>query len=283
MSSSTSKIDLHCHTTASDGIKSPTDLIEYAKSVGISTIAITDHDTISGIDEALKAGKRYNVQVIPGIEFSIDYHQGSFHLLGLFIDHTYKPLIEKVEYLAKCRETRSERIVDDLIKHNITISNKEIQKEANGGSIGRPHIARVLIKQGYAKDMKEVFSNFLIKGKPGYIKKEKIQLADAFSLIEKAGGISILAHPISLEYSDSNEFDLFLNKLIKLVLNGIEVYASMHCEKDIEIYSQFTKKYDLLMTGGSDFHGDKGETLGYYCENKLIPATLQNPLKNFFR
>jgi predicted metal-dependent phosphoesterase TrpH len=180
------KIDLHCHTTASDGIKTPSELIDFAAANGVSVLAITDHDTINGLEEALNhtAGKDFTL--IPGIEFSIAYQGGSFHLVGLYVDHNYTPIITKTRHLQEVRDNRIYRIIDDLETHGIFIPVEEVQDESNGGAMGRPHVARVLVKHGYANTINEVFRKYLVKGKPGYVPKERIALDEAISLIKGA-------------------------------------------------------------------------------------------------
>jgi len=271
------KIDLHCHTTASDGLLTPTELIHLAVENELSYCAITDHDTVDGLEEAIRESEDINeFTFIPGIEFSVQYPHGSFHLVGLGIDHTNEQMIETIINLKEKRETRVIRIVKDLENHNINISLDEVYIESNGAALGRPHVARVLLKNGYGNTLSEIFENFMIKGKPGFIKKEKISLEKAIELIILAKGIPIIAHPISLNFHNWNDFENLLQDCIKLGIQGIEVYAHMHTDEEVNVFKKIANKYNMLISGGSDFHGDKNETIGYYGEDKIIPFDIIN-------
>jgi hypothetical protein len=273
-------IDLHCHTTASDGIKTPTELIDFAIGKNVEILAITDHDTVSGLEEAVNYASDKEFVLIPGIEFSIDYQGGSFHLVGLYVDHQYTPLIEKTLHLQDVRDKRIYRIIDDLEKHGIEIPVEDVQLESAGGAIGRPHVARVLVKHGFANNINEVFKKYLVKGKPGYVKKERIKLEEAVSLIKGAGGISIIAHPVSLNYRNIAEFETILRTFIDAGVEGIEAYSSMHKTSEINDFLELAAKYNLLVSGGSDYHGDKDEKIGYYLPSKPIPYEIYDRIKS---
>jgi predicted metal-dependent phosphoesterase TrpH len=274
-------IDLHCHTTASDGIKTPTELIDYAISRNVKVLAITDHDTISGLKEGVDYALKKRFNLIPGIEFSIDYQGGSFHLVGLYINHNYAPLIEKTTYLHKVRDNRVFRIIDDLKVHGIDIPLEDVLQESTGSAIGRPHVARALVKHGYAASINEIFKKFLVKGKPGYVKKERIKLEDAVSLIKGAGGISIVAHPVSLNCKSLPDFENTIKGFIEKGVEGLEVYSSMHKSSDITDFLDIADKYNLIISGGSDFHGDKDEKIGYYFPTKPIPYNIYDKIEYF--
>lgn len=267
-------IDLHCHTTASDGIKSPSELIDFAIFEGVEAIAITDHDTVAGVGEALVYATTKAFKVVSGIEFSVDYPGGSFHLLGLNLDYTYKPLLTKLAYLQDVRDSRIFRIIDDLALNGIEIPVDEVMEESQGGTMGRPHVARVLVKHGFAPTINDVFKRFLVKGKPGYIKKEKISLPEAIDLINGAGGQSVIAHPVSLGYKNYEEFDAILKKFVDQGVTGIEAFSSMHTNKDVDEILRLAVKFGLHVSGGSDYHGDKDEKIGYYMPSKPIPYDL---------
>jgi len=271
------KIDLHCHTTASDGLLTPTELIDLAFKNELSYCAITDHDTVDGLEEAiLKSEEIDGFTFIPGIEFSVKYPNGTFHLVGLDIDHTNEQMIETIIDLKEKRETRVIRIVKDLEKHDINISLDEVYEESNGAALGRPHVARVLLKKGYGNTFSDIFENFMIKGKPGFIKKEKISLEKAIELIILSRGIPIIAHPISLNFQKWPDFENILKECIKLGIQGIEVYAHMHTQEEVDMFKIIANKYNLLISGGSDFHGDKNEVIGYYGDDKIIPYGIIN-------
>ncbi len=271
-------IDLHTHTTASDGIYSPIDLVEHAIEVGCRILAIADHDTVGGLDEALAYASGKNIVLIPAIEFSIDYERGSFHLLGMNINHKDDMLHEVFDDLQERRSIRVTRIVDDLKRHGVVIREEEIIAESGGESIGRPHVARVLVRHGYARSTEEVFKKFLVPGKPGYVKKEKINLEQAISIIHHAKGKAIVAHPVSLNINSFREFEEEILRFRSLGVEGIEAYASMHDESHVKRFVGLASKHSLIISGGSDFHGDKHERLGYYGTIHPIPWQIWEPL-----
>lgn len=273
-------IDLHCHTTASDGIRTPSDLIDFAIERNVGVLAVTDHDTVSGLEEAVKYASDKDLTLIPGIEFSIDYQGGSFHLVGLYVDYSYSPLIEKTLHLQTVRDKRIYRIIEDLEKYGIEIPVEDVLQESAGGAIGRPHVARVLVKHGYANNINEVFKKYLVKGKPGYVKKERIRIEDAISLVKGAGGISIIAHPVSLNYRNMTEFENILKGFVEAGVDGIEVYSSMHKPSEISDFLDLAVKYNLIISGGSDYHGDKDEKIGYYLPSKPIPYEIYDRIKS---
>lgn len=275
------RIDLHTHTSASDGIYSPVDLIDLAIRDGLLALAITDHDCIDGLSQAVQYAKKKEFKLIPGIEFSVEYSKGSLHIVGLYIDYNNAELIETTENLKKLRASRADKIIEELEKCNIHIPLDEVLALANGAPLGKPHFARIMIKYGYANSLKEVFRNYLVDGKPGDIPKKKISPDDAIKLIKRSGGISIIAHPISLEFGSFEEFELILQGLIHSGLQGIEVYAAMHSSEQADGFLKIADKYRLLVTGGSDFHGDRNEVLGTYADGKIIPVEILKQLENY--
>jgi len=215
------------------------------------------------------------------VEFSIEYDTGSFHLIGLNLDYTHRGLRDTVKRLAEYRDTRASRIIDDLKDHGIDIPLDEVMAEAGGGAIGRPHIARVMVNRGYGATVRDIFKSYLVKGKPGYIKKVRIEFNEAVSIIKKSGGIPVIAHPVSLECTDMDEFEFLLKGFIDAGVEGMEVYASMHTPEMAERYRVLAVKYRMLMTGGSDFHGDKDETIGNYQKECPIPYELYPRLEDY--
>jgi predicted metal-dependent phosphoesterase TrpH len=269
-----SKVDFHIHTTASDGIMSPLELVDHAILNEVRFMAITDHDTVSGIDSALKYSASKSVKIIPGIEFSIKWKPGRLHIVGLNIDHNNDRLNQELEILEVFRKQRATKIIQELQKHGISIEYEEVLSEAKGDSIGKPHIARVLIKNGYAESMEEVFLKFLDKGLLGHVKKQKISMKKAIKLIRGAGGIPIVAHPATLGIDQKKEFKLFVEEFISLGGMGIEVYAYMHSDEQVQMYLEIANSKKMFISGGSDFHGDKDDIIGYYGKERLIPYSL---------
>jgi predicted metal-dependent phosphoesterase TrpH len=278
------KIDLHTHSSASDGIKSPAELAEFAVSKGLSALALTDHDTIDGINEAEKAAAGHGLDFIPGIEFSVDYPGGSFHLLGYYIDRNNEDLKKELKWITDMRDKRAGLIVEDLNANGFKITLDQIIAEAGSASaIGRPHIARILLKNGYGTDLNDIFKNFLVKGKPGYVKKNKISPARAFELIKLSGAVAVVAHPGSLGFEKPEQFESFINEMKKNGLAGIECYSGAHTFDQINYYLDVAQNHGMLVTGGSDFHGDKNEAIGYYSEGNAIPYELFESLSDYYK
>jgi 3',5'-nucleoside bisphosphate phosphatase len=275
------KIDLHVHTKASDGTYTPKEIIDYAICNNISSLAITDHDTVAGLPEAMEYAKRIGFDLVPGIEFGLDYHAGSFHLIGLFVDFYNSALIEATERLKQSRMIRVVKIVELLKCEGCDIHLEEIEEEAMGAAVGKPHIARVMIKKGYAEDMTYIFKNYMIKGKPGYVKRDRISLNEAVSVIKNSGGIPIIAHPISLNIRSFDDFEYKLDEFIESGVLGIEVFSSMHTMNEVSGFLRIANKKSILISGGSDFHGDKAKEIGVYTDGNFIPGYILDEIKMF--
>ena len=246
-------IDLHVHTTASDGTMSPKQIVSYAKQKGLIAIGITDHDTISGIEEAQKEGKLLGIEVIPGIEISTEFN-GEMHLLGYYIKETFQ-LIKKLNGIRDKREIRNVKIISKLNERGIDVSLEEVKEIAKGESIGRPHIAMVLMQKGYVDSVRTAFDKYLGKGKIAYVDREKVSPEEGIKIILEAGGLPVLAHPKYLNLSGA-ELDILLVKLKEYGLVGIEAYYSMNTKNETGIYLRVAIKHGLAVTGGTDFHGN---------------------------
>ena len=251
-------IDLHLHTTCSDGSLKPKELVDKVSTLGIKAIAITDHDEICGCAEAVEYAKGKNITVIPGVELSIDYPlQGKnhLHLLGLFIDVHNELLNNALERLRAARRSRAKRIVEKLKQIGYDLTYEELSKSAGDGSIGRPHVAALLRQKGIVKQEAEAFRYFLGRGGPAYVPKEKMDLNSAIEVIHKAKGLAMLAHPISLGYKT---YELLGKEILKwqgLGLDGIEAYYSRHDRYLTDWLLAFARQHGLAVSGGSDFHG----------------------------
>ncbi|MBP8083067.1 MAG: PHP domain-containing protein [Spirochaetes bacterium] len=265
-------IDLHVHTTASDGIYSPEEIVRRAGEAGLNLIAITDHDSVDGVEAAEKAAVESGVRVVGGCELSIEFDGGDFHLLGYNIS-VNDEMCGILSGIKRCRSERIYKMIEDIADSGVDISISDLDGFAESSSPGKPLVARALIKKGYASDIKDAFTKFMCAGKPGFVPKKKILPEDGFRLIRESGGFSSLAHPSSLNIDD-DLFELYLKKLIKLGLNGIEGYSAIASEKQSELYLKLASKYDLIITGGSDYHGDHRENLGYYKPGKPVPDDL---------
>lgn len=277
-------IDLHTHTTASDGSLTPAQLVRYASQKGVTVIAITDHDTIDGNAEAMAEGKREGVTVVPGVEISVDYSPGSMHMLGFFIDFNNNALGGKLKQLQDSRADRNPRIIEKLNQLGIHITYQEVIDISGGGQVGRPHIAQVLLQKGYTRSIQEAFDRYLGKGAPAYFDKFRLEPARAIEMIAEAGGVPVLAHPFTLNCSHAEELERLVKNLIPLGLAGIEVYYSEHAPHQISVYESIAKRHHLLMTGGSDFHGVnvEGIDLGKGRGGLNIPFELYERLKTYW-
>lgn len=274
-------IDMHTHSTASDGSMSPAELIRHAKEVGLAAIALTDHDTIDGIEEALEEGKKLGVEVIPGIEISADY-KPEMHILGYFPDAKgYSDIRRALEIIKNGREARNIKIINRLNELGIDITLEEVKSVALGDITGRPHIAKVLVMKGFVKSIDHAFDKYLSKDGLAYFKRFELKPPDGINVIRNAGGLPVLAHPVFLRLK-YNEMDALLGELKSYGLAGIEAYYSEHSKEDTGNFLRLAIKHDLLVTGGSDFHGNfKPNILLAKGRGKLeVPYELLEKLRN---
>lgn len=274
-------VDLHLHTTASDGIKSPSEMVNYAKSKGLRAISITDHDTIDGLEEGLAEGERIGFEVIPGVEISAEHSPGSMHLLGYFIDINDPPLNAKLKYLQKARAERNPRMIEKLNQIGVKITYEEVVKASGGGQVGRPHFAQVLVEKGYVRNFQEAFDRFLKKGGPAYVDKIRFTPMEAIRFIIEAKGVAVLAHPNTLGFNGQAELEALVVNLGKAGLKGIEVYYPEHTPSDILQYRGLAEKYGLVITGGTDYHGidREGLEVGVGKGEMRLPYSMVEALK----
>lgn len=270
------KIDLHVHTTASDGRFTPLEVVKLASAKGIAYLAITDHDTIDGLDEASRACEKYKVHFFPGLELSTRYEEREIHILGYNIDWTSPSLLAKLKQLQESRKTRITQMVQNLAKIGININIEDVKKKFTGKSIGRPHIALVLKEQGIVRSIDEGIKNYLSPGCPAYIPRYRISPFEAIELIKEAHGIPVLAHP-GLECPTE-----LIPALISLGLQGIEIFHPKHSSAQKKFYLDFAAAYRLLLTGGSDFHGHEEKDLVNFGTMPVPIASVQR-LKSFAR
>ncbi|HDD35708.1 MAG TPA: PHP domain-containing protein [Candidatus Desulfofervidus auxilii] len=273
-------IDLHTHSTASDGSYSPEDLVLLAKAVELKAVALTDHDTVEGLDVFIETGRKTNLETIPGVELSAHFKTGTLHILGYFINYKDKDFISHLKLLQEARAERNPKIIKKLQNLGINITYDEVKYISGGGQIGRPHIAKVLIEKGIVKDFDTAFNKFLKKGAPAYVEKERIDPRQCVEMIIAANGIPVLAHPFTL-HLDNEKLDVFVKQLKDWGLGGIEVYYTEHTPDQVAYYAYLAKKYGLCMTGGSDFHGKnkEGILLGRGYGNLKIPYCILEDLK----
>lgn len=265
--------DLHIHTTFSDGTNSPEEIVELAKKAGLKTIAITDHDVVEGIDRAKIKGKELGVEVIPGIEFTTEAFDTEIHILGYFIDHHSPELIEAITKIQKGREKRIFKICEKLKDLGIDLEPEKVFEMAGHRAAGRPHVARVLVKEGFVKNFREAFGKYIDFHGPAYVSHYKLSPEDAVKLVLSAKGVPVYAHP------RVSNCDQIIPDLMAAGLAGIEVYYSGHNQTQTQHYLNLVKKNGLLATGGSDYHGVKsGREVGLGVVT--IPDELVEKLKD---
>lgn len=254
-------VDLHLHTTASDGVLTPSEIVNYAKAKGLQAISITDHDTLGGLEEGLAEGERISFEVIPGIEISAEHSPGSMHLLGYFLDIHHPSLRQKLAHLQKSRAERNPRMVEKLNQLGVDITYEEVVNVSGGGQVGRPHFAQVLVEKGYVRNFQEAFERYLRKGAPAYVDKFRFTSKEAIHFINEAGGVVVLGHPNTLGLIGSKELENLILDLLKEGLKGIEVFYPEHSSSDIAFYKALAEKHGLVVTGGTDYHGIEKESL----------------------
>lgn len=242
--------DLHLHTVFSDGTYTPEELITKAKKAGLACIAVVDHDTILGVKPTLEVAKYEDVEVLPGIELTAEYEDLEIHILGYLIDYKNKGLIEKADLLRKNRIERIHKITDKLKTMGVELNPETVFALAQHGTVGRLHVARALVKEKLVNSTFEAFQKFIGDKCPAYILGFRLSPLQAIKLIKDAGGIPVLAHPYSLKRDD------LIPKLIDCGIMGLEVYYAEHTPSMVKNYLNLAKKYNLLVTGGSDCHGE---------------------------
>lgn len=249
-------IDLHTHSTASDGTFSPERLMEYAAEKNIKAIALTDHDTVDGICSAQAKAKELGLEFIPGIEISIQWPTGEFHLLGMGLQTASRELLELIEFLREERHSRNQKIIEKLNANGINVSYDEVKAVAGSETIGRPHFADVLLKKGIVKNRQMAFDLYFAKGRPCYVDRAGADLEEAVKAIKNSGGIPVQAHPLSMYVSWGKLED----KIIEIQGMGVEGLEAWHPGVRVaEAYrlEEIGKKLGMIITAGSDFHGEK--------------------------
>jgi predicted metal-dependent phosphoesterase TrpH len=250
-----SRVDLHVHSTASDGKLTPAEVIGEAAGKGLSYVALADHDTVDGIAAAKKAAKAFpGLTVIPAIEISTDIPQGEVHILGYFIDYTDAELLARLEEFKNSRLRRAEQMVAKLANLGMPVEWRRVLELAGGNTIGRPHIAQAMMEKGYVPSFKDAFDEYLGHGKPAYVEREKMLPAEAVGIIVKARGLPVLAHPLTTEDPEG-----LVAELKPAGLVGLEAYYNGYSDEEVESLLALAQKHGLIATGGSDFHGIEPE------------------------
>jgi predicted metal-dependent phosphoesterase TrpH len=251
-------IDLHSHSTISDGTDPPARVVELAADAGVSALALTDHDTLEHLPEARAAAGSAGVRLVPGCEISCDLAgraPGSMHLLVFFVDDADGELQDRLRALQAARNERNVQIVEALNAHGIPITVEAVQAQAGPGSVGRPHIARVLMEEGYVSSIQEAFDTWLAKGRPAYFERDRLAPEEAIELTHASGGVCAVAHPMSLGLADA-ELDEFIGVLRSAGLDGLECEYGGYVPEERAALHDLAARHGLAPTGGSDYHGD---------------------------
>jgi predicted metal-dependent phosphoesterase TrpH len=247
------KVDLHLHSSASDGVLSPAGVVNRAVELGLTAIALTDHDNVDGIIPASEAAAGYpSLTFIPGVEINTYITSGEVHILGYFIDYTSPVLLEFLERMRNARLARARKILEKLAGLGMPVEWERVKALAGTGAVGRPHVARAMLEKGYIGTIKEAFIKYLAFGKPAYVPREKITPAEAIKLVVRTGGIPVLAHPLT---GDNADPEALAAELVKDGLAGIEAHYGNYPAEDRKRLVRLADKYGLVATGGSDYHG----------------------------
>lgn len=252
-------VDLHLHSTCSDGTQTPAEVVRMAAKAGLVAVALSDHDNLDGIDEAMAAGREADVEVLPAVELSVLWGEyEDIHLLGYGFDHHHPELEDNLREFREFRESRNERIVERV--------NEKLRREGRapidfagvraraGGTVGRPHIAQALIEKGYAADKDEAFRSYLV---PCNVAKHFFPIDEAIAMVHRAGGVTVLAHPPFIT-PEPKTFEMLLDAFVPMGLDGVEAYNNGATNDDIDWYITQARRRGLIVTGGSDYHGDEG-------------------------
>ena len=273
-------VDLHTHSRVSDGSDSPSDLMANAASAGLTAIALTDHDTLDGLDEAQLAADHHGIRLIRGVELSLEWSRGGMHLVVLFLGQD-GPLQARLSDLQAARDTRNTRMVDLLQSLDYDITLDELIAEAGGGVVGRPHMAAILVRKGYFPDPPAVFDELLATGRPGYLGRDRLDPVEAIQLARQSKGVPIIAHPHTLGLDTADEYAEALTRLKAAGLAGCECHYGDYPLSQQQELAITTRRFGLIPSGGSDYHGTykAGLELGTGRGELHVPDTVLEELE----
>lgn len=273
-------VDLHLHSTASDGSVPPGRLVELAHRHRITTIALTDHDTQDGIDEARRAAERLDIELIPGTELSLQY-DGGMHLVVLWLEPGKGPLQDRLAWLRDGRAVRNAGILQALASAGIEVTKEEVAIQAGAGTVGRPHIAAVMVRKGYVPDISSAFALWLGRGCPAYVERPRLSPAEGIALARQSRAVPVLAHPHTLGITTSRDMAMLLGELVDAGLVGLEAWYSGYHRHEREGYADLARRFGLVASGGSDFHGDykPGLEPGVGYGDLVVPDRVVGELK----
>lgn len=270
------KIDLHIHTTASDGTLTSEAAVAAARAAGISTLAVTDHDTVAGVAAAQAAGERLGVEVFSGIELSADRQGVDVHILGYGVDVENEGLGQALDWVIVERRARNERIAAGMRADGVAVTIPALEAAYPGATLGRPHFARVLVEQGRAESVADAFGRWLNRGRPYYQPRVRLTLEQAIAAICGAGGIAVLAHPLQYRFDQARLRDL-VAETAQMGVSGMEIYYTGYSAQQREMLHALAREFGLLVTGGSDFHGDNKPDI--HLGALAVPEDILPPLR----
>ena len=276
-------IDLHTHSSYSDGSDTPNELFENASRLRISALALTDHDTLAGISEARAASNATGIELIPGTELSLDYSKGGMHLIVLWLEPGRGPLQDRLAGLEEGRTGRNARIVERLNELGLTMDLDEVLAEGGSGTVGRPHIAAVMMRRGHVESMEQAFDQYLSTGRPAYVSRDQLSPREAIQLARASGGVPVLAHPHTLAIENRFEMADLLHELVAYGLIGIECHYGSYPADGRAGMVALAKRFGLLPSGGSDYHGTyKADVpLGIGRAGIAVPDDILDDLRHF--
>lgn len=274
------RIDLHLHTRYSDGSLTPAEVVDLAHQAEVTAVAITDHDIVDGIPHAMEAAETLGIEVIPGVELSSRFNEQELHVLGYFFNWQDPTFRDHLARQRRSRQIRNPQTIERLKALGLELSEDEVKAKAGSDSIGRPHIAQVLIDKGYVRDTRDAFERYLKQGAPAYVPRTLADTRDVITWIRNAGGVPVLAHPTWTRCQGESLYRLCAC-LKEAGLLGLEVFYSSHNRRQTSQYLELAKQLDLLITGGSDFHGAANPAIqvGRGKGNLKVPDALLDPLR----
>ncbi len=282
----TNRIDLHNHSTASDGQFSPRQVVEKAQANGVEIYALTDHDTVDGVAEAKQTAEELGIQFASGIEISADHALGGVHILGYFVNHHDEDFLSWLRQLKRWREERNVKILDNLRGQGIPVTEEDIVEQIGSmdrlESMGRPHMARILLKHGAVKDFNTAFDRFLGKNGSAYVDKKRVSPQEAVDQLHQAGGVVVLAHPFVPQKRDLPKVEAIVRELIDAGIDGLEAYHAEHTREQVEQCLKWAQANGLIVTGGSDYHGPdvtQGNELGKGYGSLYVPPQVWDDLQ----
>ena len=280
-------VDFHMHTTHSDGSYAPRQLLQYCKIKGLACVSVTDHDTMSSFEECHDEAGKLGIELVPGVEMSVQFEPGTLHILGFFLDRTHPKLQKVLDEIQQARRERNPQIISRLNRAGIEIGLEEVAEKSygtkeipQGKQLGRPHFAKVLVEKGYVKTLEEAFEKYLAKGRPAYVDKRRLTSEEAIGVIRESGGVASVAHPKQMRL-DPEKLKKKIGDLADQGLEGIEVYNSCQGAEENRLYQKIAKRFDLVETGGSDFHGSHKPhvDLGYLGPHVKLDYAMVEALK----